>query len=259
MAFAKEKDLAAIAICDHDCVDGIQPCHDLGVLSGVEVVPGIELTVEKDDTEIHFLGYCIDWQNQWLQKKLKDLQQFRINRINAMIAKLKEQGIEVSPQAVFQLSGRGSVGRLHLARVMLQTGKIASMDEAFRKYIGFLKPCYVKNIHFSPREAIETILKVGGVPVLAHPRTLRNDGMIPDLIDCGLRGIEAYHTDHDAALTKRYEAMAKRYNILVTGGSDCHGLGKGRVLMGGVKVPYEILERLREAALFIKGSQAAGR
>jgi hypothetical protein len=129
---------------------------------------------------------------------------------------------------------------------MLKTGKVKSFREIFDKYIGFLKSCYVSNVRFSPQEAIEFILKAGGVPVIAHPATMGKDDYIPELAGYGLRGIEVYHTDHKPAMVKHYEEMAKEHGLLMTGGSDCHGLGKGRVLIGTVRVPYDLVEKLKE-------------
>jgi hypothetical protein len=137
---------------------------------------------------------------------------------------------------------------------MMKTGKVKSYREIFEKYIGFQKPCYVSYVKFSPKEAIEAILKVGGVPVIAHPDLMGNDEYIPELVDYGLRGIEVYHSDHKKAVRMRYEEMARRYDLLMTGGSDCHGMGKGRVLMGGVRVPYMLVEKLKEEAQIIKRS-----
>jgi predicted metal-dependent phosphoesterase TrpH len=126
------------------------------------------------------------------------------------------------------------------------------MYEVFEKYIGFMKPCYVANIKFSPQEAISMILKTGGVPVLAHPNVIGMDEYIPELVEHGLRGIEVYHTDHKPHVSKRYEEIAKRLSLAMTGGSDCHGLGKGRVLIGTTRVPYELVEKLKEKAEAIK-------
>lgn len=243
---AKDKALAAIAICDHDSIDGIEPCRRLGVDAGVEVIPGIELTVEKSDAEIHILGYFIDWKKEWFQKKLKELQDFRIDRIHRMVEKLHGVGVEVEARDVFDLAGRGSVGRLHLAQAMLKDGLIKNIREAFAKYIGYAKPCYISSIRFSPKEAIEILLQAGGVPVLAHPAIMNKDEYIPELIGYGLKGIEVYHTDHRPAVVKRYEKLAEEYGLLLTGGSDCHGMGKGRVLLGTVRVPYTIVEKLKE-------------
>lgn len=249
---ASQKALAAIAICDHDCIDGIGPCKKIAESLGIEIVPGIEMTVEKADAEIHILGYFIDWQNEPFQKKLIEIQQSRVSRLHKMVEKLRDFQIDIDVNDVFKLAGKGSVGRLHLAKALINAGKIRSFKEVFDKYIGFLKPCYVSNVRFTPKEAIDTLLKVGGVPVLAHPDVMGKDEYIPELIDYGLRGIEVYHTEHDPRTTRHYEEMAKHYGLLMTGGSDCHGLGKGRVLMGGVRVPYEIVEKLKAEADKIK-------
>ncbi|MFA6320863.1 MAG: PHP domain-containing protein [Candidatus Omnitrophota bacterium] len=247
-ACANNVGLSAVAICDHDCVDGIELCEKAASSFGIEVVPGIEFTVEKEDAEIHILGFFIDYKAEWLIKKLKDMQESRINRIHAMVAKLNGAGIDVKAEDVFKLAGRGTVGRLHLAQAMIRTGKVKSFKDVFNKYIGFQKPCYVSHVRFSPKETIEAILKAGGVPVLAHPGIMNRDEYIPELIGYGLKGIEVYHTDHKASVVKRYEELAKEYGLLMTGGSDCHGMGKGRVLMGTIRVPYELVEKLKAAA-----------
>jgi 3',5'-nucleoside bisphosphate phosphatase len=249
---AAEKGLSAIAICDHDSVDGIDPCREIGDRMGVEIIPGIELTIEKADAEIHLLGYFMDYKVEWFAKKLKEIQKARVERIHKMVEKLNAEGINVKAEDVFALSGKGSVGRLHLAQAMLKTGKVATFKEVFDKYIGFKKPCYVTNVRFTPKEAIETLLKIGGVPVIAHPDVTGQDEYIPELMKYGLRGIEVYHTDHRPSVIKHYEALAEEKGLLMTGGSDCHGLGKGRVLLGGVRVPYTIVEALREESGRIK-------
>ncbi|MDO8524868.1 MAG: PHP domain-containing protein [Candidatus Omnitrophota bacterium] len=244
--------LSAIAICDHDSIDGIEPCEKAASLLGLEVIPGIELTVEKENAEIHILGYFIDWKTAWFRKKLKEMQEFRIGRVRKMVEKLNASGIDVKDEDVFSFAGRGTVGRLHLARAMLKTGSVKSFREAFNKYIGFAKPCYVSNARFSPREAIEFLLKVGGVPVLAHPGIMNKDEYIPELIGYGLKGIEVYHTDHKPGAVKHYEELAQEYGLLKTGGSDCHGMGKGKALIGTVRVPYELAEKLKAESANIR-------
>lgn len=243
---ARDKGLSAIAICDHDTVDGIGPSMEAGLATGIEIIPGVELTVEKADAEIHILGYFVNWQSDDFRKKLKEIQSFRVERINRMVEKLNAANVNVKSDEVFELAGRGTVGRLHLAKAMLKTGKVKSFREAFEKYIGFLKPCYVSSVRLTPPEAIEMLKKSGGVPVLAHPDVMGKDEYIPELVGYGLRGIEVYHTDHKGAAVDRYEGIASRYGLIMTGGSDCHGLGKGKVLLGGVRVSYEVVDRLRE-------------
>ncbi len=246
VACAKDKGLSAIAICDHDSVDGIEPCMAVGEELDVEIIPSVELTIEKKDAEIHILGYFIDYKLESLRKKLKNTQDFRIDRIHKMVDKLADHGIKIKAEDIFNLAGKGSVGRLHVAQALIKSGKVRTYKEVFDKYIGFLKPCYVSNIRFSPQEAMDLVLKAGGVPVVAHPDIMGKDEYIRELIGCGLKGIEVYHTDHKTAAVKHYEDLAKEYGLLMTGGSDCHGMGKGRVLLGGVRVPYELVDKLRE-------------
>jgi predicted metal-dependent phosphoesterase TrpH len=246
VACAAEKGLSAIAICDHDTVDGIAPSIEAGKDLDIEIIPGIELTVEKADAEVHILGYFVDWQAQWFRRRLKEIQDFRIERIHGMVGKLNDMGVGVDAEDVFRLAGKGTVGRLHVARAMAEKGRIKTIREAFEKYIGFLKPCYVPNVKLSPQEAVGIIRQAGGVPVLAHPATMGKDEYIPEFINYGLRGIEVYHTDHRTSVTKHYEALAERYDLIKVGGSDCHGLGKGKVLMGGVRMPYAAVDELRE-------------
>lgn len=253
VACAKEKGLDAIAICDHDSVEGIAPCEELASKSGIEIVPGIEISAEKKDAEIHILGYFIDWKEDWFNKKLKQIRSSRVERVYKIIDKLKSFNINIEADEIFKLAGNNaSVGRMHIAQAIINSGAVKGAREVFEKYIGFLKPCYVPYTKFSPEEAIKTVLKARGVPVLAHPDIMGQDEYIETLVGYGLRGIEVYHTDHKTPAVKRYEQMAKDLGLLVTGGSDCHGLGKGRILMGTVKVPYEIVEKLREEARHIR-------
>ncbi|MDD5680669.1 MAG: PHP domain-containing protein [Candidatus Omnitrophica bacterium] len=246
--------LAGIAITDHDNVAGIDPSIGFAGKYGMEIIAGVELTAEVDNLEIHILGYFIDWKAEWFEKKLVKIRQARLERIHAMIEKLKKQGVDIDPKKVFALSGPGAVGRLHLATVLYNEGIISSISEAFRKYIGQSAPCYVRKYKLTPKEAMDMILKLGGVPVLAHPHILGRDDLIPGFIKDGLRGMEVYHTEHSSAATSRYRDIASRYNLVMTGGSDCHGMGKGRVLLGKVKVPYSLVETLREESAKIRAS-----
>jgi len=256
---AHKKGLSAIAITDHDSVDGIDPSIASADKYRIEVIAGVELTAEEDSLEIHMLGYFIDWKAEWFEKKLAKLRQARLERIYAMVEKLKKMGVDIDPKKVFTLSGPGAVGRLHLATVLYNEGVISSISEAFRKYIGEKAPCYVKKYKLTPKEAIDMILKLGGVPVLAHPHILGRDDLIPRFIKDGLRGIEVYHTEHSRNMASHYEDFAIRHNLLMTGGSDCHGMGKGRVLLGKVKVPYSLVEALKEESYKIRVSNEKNR
>ena len=247
VSYASKVGLHCIAVCDHDTVGGIRPSLEAGERCGVEVIPAVELTADKNGTEIHVLGFFIDWQDSALGQRLDELCRQRINRIHEMVAKLKKRRVNLDAEEVFKLSGKGSVGRLHLARVLYKKGYTSSVDEAFRRYIGNRGPCYAGRIDLTPEEAIDEIIKVKGIPALAHPGVMGRDRFIPSYVKHGLVGIEVYHTDHPPAMVRHYEEMAAAYSLLVTGGSDCHGLGKGRVLMGSTTVPYELVEKLKNA------------
>lgn len=253
--YADKSALSAIAICDHDSVDGIGFCKEIGDKTGIEVIAGLELTVEKTDAEIHLLGYCIDAQAGWLKEKLKGLQEARLVRVHKMVEKLENSGIKLDPAEVIKSAGKGSVGRMHVAQAMLKTGKVKSFKEIFGKYIGFMKSCYVPSVKLTPEDAIKMVLDAGGVPVVAHPVTMGNDEYIRELVTYGLRGIEVYHTDHRPSDIKRYEDIAKEHSLLMTGGSDCHGMGKGRVMIGTVRIPYDLVEKLKKESESIRNER----
>jgi predicted metal-dependent phosphoesterase TrpH len=156
-------------------------------------------------------------------------------------------GLELDPQVVFSISGSGTVGRLHIARAMHKQGLISSVYEAFHKYIGDKGPAYVLGFKFSPEKAIRLIRDSGGVPVLAHPYVIRNDDLLRELIKKGLMGLEVYYPEHSQSMINFYLDLAQRNNLLVTGGSDCHGTAKSEVRIGSVKIPYELVEKLKEA------------
>ncbi len=251
---ALKNNLAAIGITDHDSVSGIEPAMASARKTQLKIIPGVELTAEANNKEVHILGYCIDWQNSQFQNRLTMLQEVRRERAKKMVEKLKELGVNISFPDVRKLAGVGTIGRLHLAQVILQAGYVNSVEEAFRKYIGDNGPAYVKKYRLTPRETIEIIVEVGGIPVLAHPSLLNNDELIPQLVKDGLKGIEVCHTNQNPETSSHYQNLAREYGLIPTGGSDCHGLAKGAVLMGKVKVPYEWLERLvnRDSDYFLR-------
>lgn len=253
---ARKKGFFAIAITDHDSVDGVDPSTGFAAKYEMEVIAGVELTAEEENMEIHMLGYFIDWKAEWFERKLKKIRQARLERIYGMVEKLKKVGVEIDPKKVLALSGPGAVGRLHLATALYNEGIISSISEAFRKYIGEKAPCYVKKYKLTPKEAIDMILKLGGVPVLAHPRILGRDDLIPNFIKDGLRGIEVYHIEHFPAAVSHYENFAVSHGLLMTGGSDCHGTGKGGMLLGKVKIPYSLVEDLKKESDKIRAFNA---
>jgi predicted metal-dependent phosphoesterase TrpH len=242
-----EAGLSAIAVCDHDTVLALPSCTDIGLKNGIEVIPAIELSAESDSQEIHILGYFIDYSSKSLNEKLLNLHNIRVERVHKIIAKLKRIGIDLDPEAVFAVSGSGTVSRLHIARAMYKQGLINSVFEAFHKYIGDKGPAYVLGFKLSPDKAIRLIRDSGGIPVLAHPYVVKNDDLLHDLIKKGLMGLEVYYPEHSQSMINFYLELAKNNNLLITGGSDCHGTAKPEVRIGSIKIPYELVEKLKEA------------
>jgi len=238
--------LSAIAVTDHDSVEGVPAAIDAGITHEVEVIPGIELTAEYEGFEIHILGYFLDYHNPALKEKLLFLEKARVERIHGMVAKLKGLGVDIDADKIFALSGGGSVGRLHVARVMVSEGIISSIWEAFNKYIGNNGPAYVLGFKFSPQDAVKLIRSTGGVAVLAHPYAYRRDDLIPDLVRLGIQGLEVYYPEHTNTMRNKYLRICREYKLLATGGSDYHGQAKPDVVIGSLKVPYDLVEALRE-------------
>ena len=246
---AQEVGLSSIAICDHDCIDAIPFALEHAKESNLEIIPGVELTVLKDGREIHLLGYFVSWEDKSFQNLLKEVQVKRLSRMDKMIERLKDFDIEIDKERVVEIAGRkGSIGRLHLAQALYESKAVSSIQKAFDKYIGDTKPCYVEDIGFEIKEAVKIIEGVGGISALAHPAMLGDDSLVLELIKSGIRGIEIYHTNHSPSDIRKYEKMADDYGLLRVGGSDCHGMGKGRMLMGKVRVPYELVEKVKEEA-----------
>ncbi len=248
VSLARERGLAAIAITDHDEVAGIEPARSAAAGTPLEVIPGVELTAGVRGHELHILGFYIDCRQKEFLAKMEYVRQFRRQRMQKMITRLAEQGIRIDLQQVLELSGPGSVGRVHLAQVLYREGKVNSPAEAFGRYIGENRPCYVRKAEMSFTEAIGLIIGTGGVPVLAHPRVPGRDELIPQMVKAGLQGIEVYHPDHNETDTGRYAELARRHRLLVTGGSDCHGEHKEGINLGSISVPYRLVEELKAAA-----------
>ncbi|MFC1643591.1 PHP domain-containing protein [Chlamydiota bacterium] len=245
---AFEKGISAVAITDHDSVDGIDEAMICGKKEGVEVIPGVELSAyDDDDIEVHILGYFIDYKDKWFVERLEEIRDVRKKRYEKILSKLKEIEIDLTGEDFPGEDECVSYGRPHVARLLLKKGYVHSFKEAFVKYIG--KGChgYVEKKRLTVPEAIEMVIKVNGIPVLAHPGILNDDNKVNSYIGMGILGIEAYHSDHSLQEQMKYVDIAKKHNILITGGSDCHGKIKKDILMGKVKVPYEVLERMRKA------------
>lgn len=246
---AKDVGLAAIAITDHDSVDGIPLAQEAGRKLTVEIIPAVELTAEEKDIEIHILGYFIDYENVIFGEFLKKLKDERIERALKMISKLQNLGVDINIEDILKTAGPGAIGRLHFANCLKEKGYIKNIYDAFNKYIGEGKPAYVKRKRLLPQEAIKVIERLGGVSVIAHPHSIKNERILEDLIKMGIEGLEVYHSDHSKRTSEYFLKLARNYGLIVTGGSDCHGLRKEKELMGTISVPYDVVEELRRKSL----------
>lgn len=240
-------ELRAIAITDHDSVEGIEIALEEGKLKGIEIIPAVELSSGLDCRDIHFLGYYIDHKNKEFRRLLAELRKYRTERASKMVELLQRNNIKIPFEEVLGAAGNGSVSRAHVAKVMVSRGYIDSIEGAFEKYIGRDGPCFVEKYYFSPQKVIEMIKNTGGIAVLAHPGLSDVDKYIPQFIDYGIKGIEVLHGEHTKEQSDYYLKLAKKYNLIPTGGSDYHGLKRskrGREI-GALDVPDHFLEELK--------------
>jgi predicted metal-dependent phosphoesterase TrpH len=244
-AAASRKGLSAIALTDHDTVEGCAPTAEACRREGIEFIPGSELTAQMNDHEIHVLAYFVDTQNPALLAELAKFQKVRQDRIREMVSRINQMGIPLLVEDVFTLANCRSPGRPHVARALTEGEFCGSLDEAFERFLKKGRPAWVPKFKMSAPEAIALIHQAGGLAVMAHPGLTRADEFIPTLAENGLDGLECYHTKHTGVVAAQYRAMAERLQLLVTGGSDCHGTTKGKPLIGTVKLPYEHVERLK--------------
>ena len=242
---AQNVGLACIALTDHDSVEGCARAAAACAAVRMEFIPGSELTAEHEDTEVHVLGYFLDTHNKVLLEKIGKFQAVRQSRIHEMCAALNKLGIPLKAETVFALANCQSPGRPHVARALVKEKLIGNLDEAFEKYLKKGRPAWIPKTKMSALESVELIHQAGGLAVMAHPGLNRSDDIIPDLVDAGLDGIECVHTKHSTVMAERYLEIAEKYDLLVTGGSDCHGFSKKAPLIGTVKLPYEHVERLK--------------
>ncbi len=255
--YAKKIGLSAIALTDHDTVDGIKEALEEGARIGLEVIPGIEMSVNYKQ-EMHILGYFVNIDHYTkIEKELGLVKQGRENRNKKIINRLNELNIDIKEDEINAMAGRDIVGRPHIARVLVSKGHVKSIEEAFDKYLSKEGLAYFKRFELQPVDGIKAIRNAGGVPVLAHPIFLsRNynvmDKILRELKEYGLAGVEAIYSENSKEDTGNLLRLAIKHGLLVTGGSDFHGtfksgieLGTGR---GNLKVPYELLDKLKSYA-----------
>lgn len=253
---ARDAGLRALALTDHDTIEGLDEAIAAGAELGVEVIPGVEISADFPRGTLHILGYFINYQDGRLAQRLAVLQQARADRNPQIVHKLNARGLPITMAQVEQVSGGGQIGRPHIARVLLENGYVRDLDEAFDIYLRKGGLAYVEKFRFPQAEAFAMIREAGGVPVLAHPFTLGvgSPAALKNLLmgqkALGLAGVEVYYPEHGPAQEALYLKLAKELDLLITGGSDFHGQNKPEVSLGRfpaqARLTYELVESLKE-------------
>jgi 3',5'-nucleoside bisphosphate phosphatase len=262
VALASSLNLDALAITDHDTFAGYETALPLASAAGLDLVCGIELSSRYylpptgAHRNVHLLAYFLNGRpSESFRAWLTDLQEDRRDRNRRLVAALRAKGMDITLEEVERL-GRSIAGRPHFARVLVEKGYVRHTEEAFRLYLGESAPTYVERESPTTQQAIEIVLRGGGVPVIAHPIRLMiadpvvERSVLKELREAGLGGLEVYHSDHSAALQSHYLRLAEEFDLLPTGGSDFHGDVKPRVQLGrgindNLRVPRAFLDRLR--------------
>ena len=250
---AAARGLAAIALTDHDTIDGLKEAAAAATEAGIEFINGVEVEAAHGRKRLHLLAYDFDPESPDLRAELAAMVGQRHLRNRRIIGRLNELGVEIEYESVLRLAG-GSVGRPHIAEELVRCGAVSSFQQAFSKFLGNEAPAYVPRVAIDTAEAMSLIRKAGGVVSLAHPgrisvaSSLELATLVADLRDQGLAAIEVLHPDHNEAQVRQFTELARRYDLPLTGGSDFHSLGKAvhrGVGFAKRRAPYEWLENLR--------------
>lgn len=244
---AVHSSLTALALTDHDTVEGCDRMAAACRAAGIEFFVGTELTAEVAGTELHLLGYGFDPRHPGMLQAMAGYQEARQSRIYEMAQRLNDLGVPLRAEEVLALANCHSPGRPHVARALVQRGVCSGVDEAFTRFLKKGRPAWVPKAKVPAEEAIRLVHRAGGAAILAHPGLNQADPHLPSLIEAGLDGLECFHTKHAPATAARYQALARQHELLITGGSDCHGMAKGRPLIGSLKLEAVYLEPLRQA------------
>src|SRR5574337_13688 len=258
--FAKTCSISVLAVTDHDTLEGVPVAMAEAVQAGLQLVAGVEITAHVGDLEVHILGHFIDPDDTRLAEFLASSRNDRIERARRMIEKLWALGLPLDADEVLSLARGPSVGRPHVAQAMIRRGYVASLKEAFDRYLTPGKPGYVERSRIPATEVIHAIKEVGGVPSLAHPGQYGRDEIIPSLVQQGLMGLEVYHPEHDTESLFRYERMRLEHGLLAVGGSAYEGTeGLRSTGLGTPALPEERFEQLVATASVFRTSTAGAR
>lgn len=242
---AARKGLAAISITDHDNMDSYEAGKKLAQELNLELIPGIELSSVHEGRDIHILGYFCDTTNLALNLELKEQAKHRHSRVKAIIRKLNNLGIDLTYEKVLSFCKGHVIGRPHVAMAMVAEEYVGNFTEAFLKYLGEDGKAYIEKKGLSPQEAIRLIENSGGIAVLAHPMKTNADHLIEPLVESGLKGIEVFCPAQKGNQGRKYRDIARRFNLVGTGGSDFHSEGT-QFGLGSLKMPYSVVDALKQ-------------
>lgn len=246
--FARERSLDGIAITDHDSVMGIEEALLYSKqFEDFNVIPGIELSCIYEDSEVHILGYFVDYKDDNILSITKLLRENRKDRVRKIVDKLNNLNIRIDIQNISDKDSNGFTGRVAIARELIKMGYTSSIQEAFNKYLNPGKPAYVERYKLTIDDAFSLIKKAGGIPVLAHPGLLKDKYTLQYCIGRGVEGIESIHSKHSKGEAKRFKNIASKHNLVSTGGSDCHGeFSNGDLLLGKYYVDLDSIPTMKE-------------
>lgn len=245
---ADDRDMVAVSLADHDCVDGIPEASEAARGRGIEVIPGVELSSEYQGRDLHILGYGFDPGNEELKELLGRFRDTREKRGLKIVENLIEMGVELDPADMLAKNLNGSLGRPHIAELLVEKGYVGSHNEAFARYLGEHSPAYVKKHKLSPLQAINYIHAAGGLAFIAHPANfLEEETNIHELISYGFDGIEVIHPNHNDDNVIRLTTIANKYGLLMSGGTDFHGFSGKNIPIGELDIPREMWSALKSA------------
>ena len=251
LALCEAARLDVVSLADHDTTAGVRRLNSVGQKRPIQVIPALEVSSTLEERELHFLGYFVDPGSEEIFRHEERAVRLREKRMRGMVRRLEEQGVRVSMDAVAAAAGPEgtALSRPHLARALVDAGYVTTISQAFDRFIGDGHPAFLPTSLLSPEEAIRLILDAGGIPIWAHPPEDRVEGLLPRLVQAGLRGLEVYRPRHSARYTLRLEGLCRAWKLLMSGGSDWHGPDRGFELGDFFVTAEEVAGLLEEGGM----------
>lgn len=252
---AKSEGIEAIAITDHDTIEGLPEALEAGEKMGVEVIPGVEISIDHQPGSMHVLGLFLDIENEKLKEYLTDLQTSRSSRNPRIIEKLNELGLSITMEEVEKISGGGQVGRPHIAAALLKNGHVRTIQHAFDKYLKKGAVAYFERHRLTREKAVDMIHGAGGLVILAHPHTLGVNGisldnLMAELKEVGFDGLELFYNSHSPSDEDKLMKIVDKNGFVISGGTDFHGENKPSIKLGvgygNMAIPYEVLQEMKQ-------------